>query len=141
MKAITICQPYAELILRGDKPVENRTWQTGYRGPLLIHAGKSLNWMHFTPADIPANTMAFGAIVGIIEVTHCISRSYLHSPTCDDALRHLRDNVHAVGPYMFVLKNPRRFAQSIPYRGQQGLFDIPARVVQEALANDYAIAF
>lgn len=45
MKALTICQPYAELIARGDKPIENRTWPTHYRGPLLIHAGKSRAWL------------------------------------------------------------------------------------------------
>ena len=28
MKALTVCQPYAELIARGEKPIENRTWPT-----------------------------------------------------------------------------------------------------------------
>ena len=39
MRAITIRQPWAELIVRGDKDVENRSWRTRHRGPLLIHAG------------------------------------------------------------------------------------------------------
>lgn len=34
MKALTIHQPYAELIRRGEKVIENRTWPTSYRGPL-----------------------------------------------------------------------------------------------------------
>ena len=42
MKAITISQPWAHLIVRGEKRVENRTWPTEHRGPLAIHAGKSL---------------------------------------------------------------------------------------------------
>jgi hypothetical protein len=45
-KALTICQPYAELIARGEKVIENRTWPTSYRGPLLIHAGKSREWLY-----------------------------------------------------------------------------------------------
>ena len=45
MKAITICQPYAELILLGQKRVENRVWKPDYFGPLLIHAGKSRTWL------------------------------------------------------------------------------------------------
>jgi hypothetical protein len=45
VKALTICQPYAELIARGQKRVENREWPTRYRGPLLIHAGKSREWL------------------------------------------------------------------------------------------------
>lgn len=54
MKALTICQPYPHLICTpqsdlkdGDvrKRVENRTWGTSHRGPLLIHAGRSKAWL------------------------------------------------------------------------------------------------
>jgi len=37
MKALTISQPYASLIVSGKKWVENRTWGTSYRGMLAIH--------------------------------------------------------------------------------------------------------
>lgn len=43
MKALTIRQPWASLIAAGVKPVENRGWTTGYRGALLIHAGKGVD--------------------------------------------------------------------------------------------------
>ena len=49
MKAITIWQPWAELIARGVKLVENRTWRTHYRGPVAIHAGLSNKWFGTTP--------------------------------------------------------------------------------------------
>jgi hypothetical protein len=39
MKAISIQQPFAALIATGQKRLETRTWQTDYRGPLLICAG------------------------------------------------------------------------------------------------------
>lgn len=39
MKALTIRQPWASLIVTGAKDIENRSWKTSYRGPLLIHAG------------------------------------------------------------------------------------------------------
>jgi len=38
MRAITIKQPWASLIVEGLKDIENRTWATKYRGPVLIHA-------------------------------------------------------------------------------------------------------
>lgn len=41
-RALTIRQPWASLIAAGVKTIETRSWQTGYRGPLLIHAGKAL---------------------------------------------------------------------------------------------------
>lgn len=40
IKALSIKQPWAWLIVQGFKPVENRTWWTNYQGPVLIHAGK-----------------------------------------------------------------------------------------------------
>lgn len=41
MYALTIRQPWAQLIAAGIKQWENRTWKTSYRGPLAIHAAKA----------------------------------------------------------------------------------------------------
>ena len=41
MKAITIKQPWASLIVAGIKDIENRTWKTSFRGRVLIHAAKT----------------------------------------------------------------------------------------------------
>ena len=43
MKVITIKQPWATLIAEGLKKYEFRTWNTKYRGDILIHAGKSID--------------------------------------------------------------------------------------------------
>lgn len=43
MKALTIKQPWATLIALGEKKFETRSWQTKYRGPLAIHAGKTID--------------------------------------------------------------------------------------------------
>ena len=43
MKVITIKQPWATLIAEGYKEYEFRTWNTKYRGDILIHAGKSID--------------------------------------------------------------------------------------------------
>jgi ASCH domain len=40
MKALSVRQPWAWLIIAGHKDVENRSWTTTYRGPLLIHAAR-----------------------------------------------------------------------------------------------------
>lgn len=42
MKALTLTQPWATLVAIGAKRFETRSWSTGYRGPLAIHAGKGL---------------------------------------------------------------------------------------------------
>jgi hypothetical protein len=42
MKALSIRQPWAWLIVNGYKDVENRTWPTHVRGTVLIHAAKTM---------------------------------------------------------------------------------------------------
>ena len=41
--AISILQPWAWFIVNGFKDVENRTWPTRFRGPVLIHTGKKFS--------------------------------------------------------------------------------------------------
>jgi hypothetical protein len=144
MKALTICQPYAELILRGEKRVENRRWPTAYRGALLIHAGKSRNWLELDDTgtfdeayNIPLAAMQFGAIVGIVQVRGCIykPRYRFTDPLILEAWSWLQNHEHAEGPYCWILEDVRRFKNPIPYRGQQGLYDVAANIVPELLTT------
>ncbi len=51
LKCLSVQQPWATLLVkahstlknRAIKPVENRDWPSSYRGPLLIHAGKTFD--------------------------------------------------------------------------------------------------
>lgn len=43
MKVLTIKTTMATLIMQGYKRFEFRSWQTKYRGDLLIHAGKGID--------------------------------------------------------------------------------------------------
>ena len=126
MKALTICQPYAHLILTGEKPVENRTWTTRFRGPLLIHAGKSRSWMD-EDDERRYPDIVFGAIVGRVDMVDALSASSVHRLHAD-----LRDNEHVNGPWCFLLRNPVRFERPIPYRGAQGFFDVPDSLLSSA---------
>jgi len=38
MKILSVRQPWATPIVGRIKDVENRTWRTNYRGPVLVHA-------------------------------------------------------------------------------------------------------
>ena len=40
MKALSVRQPWANMIASGEKTIETRTWRTNYRGPLLIVSSK-----------------------------------------------------------------------------------------------------
>jgi hypothetical protein len=41
VKALTLTQPWATLVIDGPKRIETRSWSTKYRGPLAIHAAAS----------------------------------------------------------------------------------------------------
>ena len=50
MKALSIRQPWAWLIIHAGKDVENRTWCTNYRGRFLVHAAKGMTQREYQDA-------------------------------------------------------------------------------------------
>ena len=119
MKALSIRQPWAELIVAGLKDIENRTWPTDYRGPVLIHAGMKIEPIdadlrelvkRLSGFDLPdAADLPRGGIVGQAEIVDLVQSS---------------PSRWFSGPYGFVLANARR----LPFRpmpGKPGLFEVP----------------
>lgn len=76
MKVLTIKQPWATLIMQGDKRFEFRSWQTKYRGDLLIHAGKGIDKeaMKRLAKYLPEK-LALGKILGKVKLVDCIKMS------------------------------------------------------------------
>ncbi len=76
MKVLTIKQPWATLIMQGYKRFEFRSWQTKYRGDLLIHAGKRIDKVamerlaKYIPKDVPT-----GKILGKVKLVDCVKLS------------------------------------------------------------------
>ena len=71
IRALSIRQPYAERILRGDKKIEYRTWPTTHRGRIYIYAAK-------TPVLLPGHEdpldplkLPRGVLVGTVEIVDC----------------------------------------------------------------------
>lgn len=122
MKALTICQPYAEMIVRGDKRVENRTWPTKYRGPLYIHAGKNKQWLDDGDLENFPN-MAFGAVIATVNLVDCIHIDAIPSVHLDKKYPWLRNHEHVSGPWCWILDRVTPIGPW-PYRGAQGLFEI-----------------
>ncbi|HEY1417902.1 MAG TPA: ASCH domain-containing protein [Myxococcaceae bacterium] len=120
MRAITIRQPWAELIVRGEKDVENRSWRTRHRGPLLIHAGGRAHRELFGQHGVPDDAQ-LSAIIGLVEVVDCTQEktSAWHEP----------------GSWGWYLARPRRFKKPIPMKGRGGLFEVPARKVAAQLGG------
>lgn len=124
MKALSIQQPWAWLIVNGYKAIENRTWATAYRGPLLIHAGKKIDtsarfWLrqHFPNIALPAS-FDLGGIVGRALLVRCVhERGTDHTLTVDERRWFF-------GPYGFLMYHAKPLPFR-PLRGQLGLFEVP----------------
>lgn len=122
MKALTIRQPWAWLIIHAGKDVENRTWPTRQRGRVLIHAAKGMTageyieaarfLLNVDPALLlpDINTLQYGGIIGSIEIVDCVSES---------------DSPWFVGPHGFALANPEPLP-FVPMKGRLGFFEVPA---------------
>ena len=73
MKVLSLREPWATLIMQGDKQFEFRSWQTKYRGELLIHAGKGIDkeavkrLPNYLPKELPQ-----GKILGKVTLVDCI---------------------------------------------------------------------
>jgi hypothetical protein len=127
MKAITICQPYAEMIANGEKRVENRVWFTNYRGPILIHAGKSRTWLDGeTDAELEeefGRKIEFGAVVAKAVLVDCVRIDRIESGEMDERYPFLKSRAHCGGPYCWVLTDVERLPEAIPWKGEQGLWE------------------
>lgn len=124
MKAISIRQPWAWMILHAGKDIENREWPTRFRGRVLIHASKGMTrdeWIDawdFAPETannigiiqgVAIDKIERGGIVGSVEIVDCVANY---------------DSPWFCGPYGFVLRNPIVLPFR-PYRGALGFFDVP----------------
>jgi len=140
MKALTICQPYPHLIMIGDKPVENRTWPTRYRGLLAIHAGKSREWLGAgdeARAAAAGTPLVFGAIVAVCTLADCLRVADIEAGKFDERYPQLRSRAHCYGPWCWVLTDVQRLVLPVPWRGAQGLFEVQGAVI-DALATQGA---
>ncbi len=135
MKTLSIRQPWAELILQGRKTIELRTWQTHYRGPVLIHAGGNLEQDGCEAYGIDPAALTRGALVGIVEIVDMVTFDH-------DSFADLRDEHLDLGDWPgdvlgWQLVNPQRLPTPIPMRGRLGLFEVSEEVLESASVPDY----
>ncbi|HYB23283.1 MAG TPA: ASCH domain-containing protein [Solirubrobacteraceae bacterium] len=74
--ALSVRQPWAWAIIHAHKDVENRSWPTRYRGPLLIHAGKREDpegWavLEAMRLELPLSVPT-GGIIGTVDLIDCV---------------------------------------------------------------------
>lgn len=117
MKALSLKQPYAELILQRKKKIELRKWNTKFRGNFLIHASKIPD--EAAMKKFGFNELPLGKIVGKAELVNV--KKYLDSNEHKkDRKLHLASENY--GNYGFILKNVER-VKEIPCNGALGFWE------------------
>lgn len=113
MKALTIRQPWAGSIFELGKDVENRSWTTVYRGPLLIHAGSAMWGSNRRIKELKKDEPAWqaGAILGVVELVDVV-RNYPSAWAMAGQCWH------------WVLEDPQLFENPVSMNGAMGLWDV-----------------
>jgi activating signal cointegrator 1 len=118
VKALTLIQPWASLIIMGRKKIETRSWPTKYRGLLAIHAGKSVDRDACEEFGYDAKTIPRGAVLGIMWLWGCVR--FPHPLARPDEY----GDFHA-GRYGFIFSTvgKRVFTPPVPFKGSLGLWE------------------
>lgn len=123
MKALSIKQPWAYLIIHGLPPnmchmhtnpikdTENRNWNTKLRGTFLVHASTkadSLAMKKYIDAGLDPEKLVRGAIIGSVELVDVVTES---------------SSSWFQGKYGFVLRSPIPLSEPVPWKGQLGFWE------------------
>lgn len=123
MKALSIKNPWASLIINGYKEYEFRTWKTKYRGKILIHSslGIEKNILNkFKDYDLDYNN---GYIIGEATLSDCIlvtDEFYHELLNIDSTVYEL--STHEM-KYAWKLENIIKYENPIKAKGNLGLWN------------------
>jgi hypothetical protein len=119
MKILSLQQPWAHLVVSGAKDIENRTWSTSYRGPLLVHASLKVNLEACRRYRLDPAELETGGVVGIAEISDCVTS---------------HPSKWFEGDYGFVLRR-RQKLPFVKWKGALGLRDVPKTLLKRLDAS------
>lgn len=142
MKAITIKQPWATLIALGEKQFETRSWQTKHRGPIAIHAGKSIDkdacedsWIKGVLAEHGVKSwkqLPTGVVLATVNLEECfkVGATLCHASVlrAGELLKKINGLEVAFGDYTegrfaWELTNLQVLPEPVPAKGQLSLWE------------------
>lgn len=163
MKAITLWRPWPACFTYLDpvaKRIDNRAWETSYRGPVALHAGQRFDRSAFAVARDAVQALGgcvqVGSVVVCLNVDDLLSQDPDHHPTgvvavadlvdiCSESL-HSADLRCDCGPWAFAKQRHWRFdnvqalREPVPCVGRQQLWTLPEDVAEQVAAQIEAVA-
>ena len=122
MKCLSVCQPFAELIVEGKKTIELRKWNTKFWGEFLVHAAKNILEEDCKRMKILPKTVTTGAIIGkvnLVDVKKYESDKELKA----DKKKHHSSSDFKENKYGFILEKPKKLRVPIEYSGKLNFFE------------------
>lgn len=128
MKALSIRPPWSHAIAHLGKRIENRTWGTRYRGPILIHASST-----YVPIDyaeladilgyrIEREACVAGAVIAVARLVDCV------------AAEEVANDPWTRGPIAWILDDVRLLARPVRASGKLGLWAASSSLLRRVRA-------
>ena len=119
MKALSVRNPYAAFILIGEKPVECRSWQTDYRGDLLICSS----------ANPKVKNTICGHAICVVRLDHIepFTKEHLEAACLDE--------MPEGNNYAWHITN-LRMIKPFPVKGKLGLFEVDDSQIEVLIDGD-----
>jgi hypothetical protein len=134
--ALSLRQPWAWMVVHGGKIIENRRWDTPFRGEFLIHAAKGMTRKEYDEAVLFARTadpslvvppfeyLLRGGIIGrarlVSVIPPCVSEDFEGGLFAATACTH---QWHMPEQYGFMLEQIEATPFQ-PMRGMLGFFEV-----------------
>jgi hypothetical protein len=147
VKAISLWQPWATLIALGIKRIETRGWSTRYRGPIAIHASKRFErdalddivwdlgdrgqWQSANRLSVVSDSgqIPRGALVAVARLAEVRTTDDLFGGDTLTPTEYVCGDFHP-GRFGWLLEDVRALETPVPFRGAQGLFEVPDELVR-----------
>ena len=121
-KALSFRQPWAQLVIMGEKSLDLRTWRTYYRGPLAVYASRTVEKEACVLHGFDPKKMTTGAVIGIVEL---VDIQMLDEGAYQAKIdQHLSGRRYREGLYGWKLANPWELERPQPVRGRLNLFEV-----------------
>ncbi|MCA9087262.1 MAG: ASCH domain-containing protein [Planctomycetaceae bacterium] len=130
LTCLSVTQPWASLLLSGEKWCENRSWMTDYRGPLWIHASEKIDHAGCEEWGIDPEELVTSAILGCVELV-----DVFHIDEFEVRLPPISENFDLdpnSGPAFigseicWIVVNPQPLVTPIPAKGKLRLWTFQA---------------
>jgi|TARA_R100000084_G_C4600954_1_gene123185 hypothetical protein len=123
--ALTVYPYWGWAIIDGRKRIENRNWNTSYRGKIWIHTSRNfppIPSVHKHLFEDAPDDFESGKIIGSVDLVDVVELNAVDRS----------DEAWAFGPLCFVLRNPRRLRRPLRASGNTRLWTLPQGLTKQA---------